>query len=305
VAAAVLLLATSRQSLRTSIRYVTAFGAGAAICALALLGWAALHGTTTAGVWDAVVSFRIEASSVIAHSAPDTTHARALGMAGAFLGSGALGIVLAALVPRGRGRGPRPSRLLLSVTAAVLIWETIGVVAGGSYWLHYLVGTVPGLVLAAATAAGRGRGRRIALGAVLGYAGVVAAAGVITTTIAPVGASAADLAVEHYLSAHSRAGDTGVVAFGDPALLEAAHLPSPYALLWSLPVRVRDPRLRDLTGVLTGPDRPTWVVVDGDSLGTWGVDAFLAQPVLEREYQPVHTAGDWHIYHVRTQRQTS
>ena len=188
---------------------------------------------------------------------------------------------------------------------AVLVWESIGVVAGGSYWLHYLVGTVPGLVLAAATAAERGRGRRIALGAVLGYAGAVAAAGIITMTIATVGTPAADLAVEGYLAAHSRPGDTGVIAFGDPALLEAAHLTSPYPELWSLPVRVRDPHLTDLTSVLTGPDRPTWVVVNGDSLGTWGVDASLAQPVLEREYQPVHTAGDWHIYHVRTQRQTS
>lgn len=305
VAAAVLLLATARRSPRTAARSATAFGAGSAACALALLGWATLHGTTPAGIWDAVVSFRLQASSVIAHSAPETTQARALGVAGAFLGSGALGIVLAALVPRWRRRDPRPSTLLVSVTVAVLVWETFGVTAGGSYWLHYLIGTVPGLVLAATTAAERGRSRRIALGAVLGYAGAAAAAGIITTTIAPVGTSSADLAVERYLAAQSQPGDTGVIAFGDPALLEAAHLTSPYPELWSLPVRVRDPHLSDLTTVLTGQDRPTWVVVNGDSLGTWGVDASLAQPVLEREYQPVHTTGDWHIYHVRTQRQTS
>jgi len=299
VAATVLLLATARRSPRTSARSATAFGAGSAVCALALLGWAALHGTTPAGIWDAVVSFRLEASSVIAHSAPDTTHARALGVAGAFLGSGALGLVLAALVPRRRPRGPSPSTLLLSVTVVVLVWECIGVVAGGSYWLHYLVGTVPGLVLATATSAERGRGRRIAVGAVLGYAGTVAAVGIIATAIAPVGPPAADLAVERYLAAHSQPGDTGVIAFGDPVLLEAAQLTSPYPELWSLPVRVRDPHLTDLASVLTGPDRPTWVVVNGDSLDTWGVDASLAQPVLEREYEPVDTAGDWHIYHVR------
>jgi hypothetical protein len=106
--------------------------------------------------------------------------------------------------------------------------------------------------------------------------------------------------VERYLSMHSRPGDSAVIAFGDPALLEAAHLTSPYPELWSLPVRVRDPRLTELTRVLTGPARPTWVVVDGGSLGTWGVDASLAQPVLEREYRPVDTAGDWRIYHLRT-----
>jgi hypothetical protein len=305
VVAAVLLLATSRRGLGTSVRHAAAFGAGTTSCALALLGWAALHGTTAAGIWDAVVSFRLEASAVIAHSAPSTTDARAIGLAGAFVASGALAVLLLGLVPRRDGRGTRPSRLLLTVTVAVLIWETIGVVAGGSYWLHYLVGTVPGLVLAAVTAAERGRGRRITLGAVLGYAAAVAIAGVITTTITPVGAATADLAVESYLAAHSRPGDTGVVAFGDPALLEAAHLPSPYPQLWSLPVRVRDPHLTELTSVLNGPDRPTWVVVDGDSLGTWGVDASLAQPAFYREYRPVHTAGDWHIYHLRTARQPS
>jgi hypothetical protein len=62
---------------------------------------------------------------------------------------------------------------------------------------------VPGLVLAATTAAERGRGRRIALGAVLGYAAAAAAAGIVTMTIAPVGTSAADLAVERYLAALS------------------------------------------------------------------------------------------------------
>ena len=92
-------------------------------------------------------------------------------------------------------------------------------------------------------------------------------------------------------------------AVGKPitALLQAAHLASPYPELWSLPVRVRDPRLTDLTAVLEGSSRPTWVVVDGASLGTWGVDPSLAQPVLDREYRLAHISGDWHVYHLRTE----
>jgi hypothetical protein len=185
------------------------------------------------------------------------------------------------------------------VTTVVFAWEVVGAVAGGSYWLHYLVGTVPGLVLCAATAARARRVRRAALTAVLAYAAVVAATGVVVAAVTPIGTPAADVAVERYLSTRARPGDTGVIAFGDPALLEAAHLSSPYPQLWSLPVRVRDPHLDELAHVLAGPRRPTWVVVDGDSLATWGVDPARAQPVLDDDYRVVRVLGDWHVYHVR------
>ena len=69
-----------------------------------------------------------------------------------------------------------------------------------------------------------------------------------------------------------------VVAFGAANILEATGLRSPYPDLWSLPVRVHDPDLADLTALLDGPDRPTWLVVAGASLGTWGVDAHDGRP---------------------------
>ena len=37
------------------------------------------------------------------------------------------------------------------IAVGVVAWETVGVVAGGSYWLHYLIGTVPGSVLLVAS----------------------------------------------------------------------------------------------------------------------------------------------------------
>jgi hypothetical protein len=113
------------------------------------------------------------------------------------------------------------------------------------------------------------------------------------------GASASDEAVERYLAAHARPGDTGVVAFGDPVLLQASGLASPYPQLWSLPVRVRDPHLTALTTVLRSPRRPTWLVVDGDSLATWGVDSATAQQVADRRYAQRAVIGDWHLLHLR------
>jgi len=300
VAAAVVLATQLRRNPARAGRAILAFVGGVALATSAVLGWSAFHGTSPSELWDAIVTFRLEASSVIAHSAPDTATDRAAGVAGAFLGSGALALVVLAYVPSLRRADSAPRWPLVRVTAAaVLLWEAFAAAAGGSYWLHYLVGAVPGLVLATA-AAPASRVRRLALAVALTYAGVVAVASLVTTALAPIGTPSKDVAVELYLSAHERPGDTGVVAFGDPVLLQAAGLSSPYPELWSLPVRVRDSRLTELTQVLSGPNRPTWVVVDGDSLATWGVDPALAQPVLDRDYRQVHVFSDWHVFHVRS-----
>jgi hypothetical protein len=157
---------------------------------------------------------------------------------------------------------------------------------------------VPGLVLAAAAVAAHRPARARWASIALMYATVVSL--VATAGLAVHDRDApSDAAVAAYLMAHEHPGDTGVVGFGNPAILENAHLTSPYPELWSLPVRVRDPRLSELTRILESSDRPSWVVVDGTSLATWGVDATEAQPVLEREYQWVDTEGDYRIYRLR------
>jgi hypothetical protein len=65
-------------------------------------------------------------------------------------------------------------------------------------------------------------------------------------------------------------------------------------------VRVRDPHLETLARILDGPDPPRWVVVDGETLATWGVDDTIAQPVLVRRYHLVHADGDWHVWRLGT-----
>src|SRR4051794_31146653 len=300
VAGAVLLVGR-RQSRSRALLSGVSFVGGAAVAAAALIGWAWWHGTSPAGLWDAVVAFRVDAARVIAQAGPSDTGSRAVGVAGAFVASGALGLAAVALGPVVLRLRTRRPTLLEALTVAVLAWELVGVVLGGSYWLHYLVGTVPGLVLAAAVAVRGGARRRVTPGGLLAYAAVVTVGGVVFTALSPIGTAPEDLAVEHYLATHKHPGDTGVVAFGDPALLRAAGLSSPYPELWSLPVRVRDPDLAQFTSVLMGPERPAWVVVNGSSLASWGVDPSRARPVLHREYREVEAAGDWHIYLVRTE----
>ena len=64
----------------------------------------------------------------------------------------------------------------------------------------------------------------------------------------------------------------------------------------------RSAKAKDLTlnYYEAGPDRPTWVVVAGTSLGTWGVDATEADRLLDEHYAPATTAGDWTIYRSET-----
>lgn len=268
--------------------------AGAAVLTLALLlGWAAWHGTTPAGLWDAVVGFRARASVVLGEENPAAMRERARALRHAFVASGAVLVLLVPLLPapRARVRGCLPV-----VAAAVCAWEAVGIVAGGSYWWHYLIGLVPGLVLVA-VAVVRHR-RLLVLPLALALAGGVVGAVDGTVTLGDSAELAQNQRLADYLVRHVGPGDTGIVAYGNPAALQVAGLRSPYENLWSLPVRVRDPQLRALTRVLEGPDRPTWVLLSGPSLASWGIDAATAQPVLDRRYRLVQVVGDWRVLHI-------
>ncbi|WP_243056767.1 hypothetical protein [Nocardioides sp. SR21] len=257
-------------------------GAALATFAVAVL-LAAWRGTGPIDLWDAVVVFRSDAASVIAASATGSTTARLGGLLVALLASGAP-LLVVALARRLRGSS------LLWPALAVLAWETLVVLAGGSYWLHYLMGLVPGLVLLTAAAPGTDRLLRAA------YAVCAAstAAALCWVLVQPI--DRPEEPAIAWLDAHVEPGDTGMVAFGGANILRATGLSSPYPDLWSLPVRVHDPELNRLTSLLSSSDRPTWLVVAGRSLGTWGVDAAAADRVMDEHYSAAATAGEWTIY---------
>jgi hypothetical protein len=90
-----------------------------------------------------------------------------------------------------------------------------------------------------------------------------------------------------WLAASGRPGDTAVVTYGNPSVLEAADMASPYPQLWSLPMRTLDPDQTRLRQTLEGPDAPTWLVqVHG--LNTWRVDEEgLLRTVVRERYRVV------------------
>ncbi|WP_127479785.1 hypothetical protein [Nocardioides pantholopis] len=300
VLAAVVLVADLVTGHRSRAR-VAAVAASGVAGALALTGAVVLlaygRGTGPGALWDAVVGFRGEATRVILESATDATRDRLARVLLALVGTGMplLAVALARLGRHsGRGAGLRRAAY------ALLAWELLVVVSGGSYWLHYLVGLVPGIVLLAA-AAGRGLdapGRTLP---VLRTAFALAVASLLvavaSATLAPF--ERPEDRASAWISDHARPGETGVVAFGAPNILHAAGLTSPYPDLWSLPVRVRDPQLDRLGAVLTGPDRPDWLIVYGRSLDTWGIDGRHADALVEEYYTPVATTGTFVIHRRR------
>lgn len=295
---------TRRTALGEAARAGGLFALGALLVTSVVLTAAALLGTGPGALWNAVVEFRIHASQVIASSAANSNDLRLSLLVGVFLVSGAplLALLLLVGVVRrdpGLRRSPTAPVPVAPLALAALVWEGVAIAGGGSFWWHYLVSTITGVVLAAAALAGAGPGLRRGLRISLGYAAAaVVAAALVTHNLAP--GPGANAEVVHFLRTHARPGDTGTVAFGDPAILRAAGLQSPYPQLWSLPVRVRDPHLRLLTRVLRSPARPTWLVVFGTRLGTWGVDASTANPVLARRYTPVATPEGFTIYEADT-----
>jgi hypothetical protein len=287
VAVLVLVLLNRRWRLLVGV----VVGAGLALAAALQVSHSL--GTSAGDLWNAMVTFRGEAARVIAESATSTTPTRLGGVLLA-LAVSAAPLVAAGLLVRLRGRPAYGVDDLRWPALAVLGWELVVVLLGGSYWLHYLMGLVPGLVLLAAAAAQR----RLEVGPalVLPYAAAVVSTLASVVYLVAVPIERPEAPVIDYLQAEASPGDTAVVAFGGANILRETRLTSPYENLWSLPVRVRDPELTMLVDVLAGPNPPTWVVVSGGSLGSWGIDASDADLVLRDRYQRAASAGRFTIF---------
>ncbi|HET6151746.1 MAG TPA: hypothetical protein VFE15_02255 [Marmoricola sp.] len=286
---------------RRTLEVARGFAVGALASGVVIVGTGWLLGTSPVGLWSAVVTFRFQAATIISQSATVTNSARMVSL----ITSAALSlapVVIAVAAYRSRGlpsaaqrSGPNTPVDLRWVAAAMLVWEVVSILGGGSFWLHYLMVCVPGMVVLAVAAAQRPPSLRLTTGLVAVAAAGVAVVAVVTAATA--GSVSTGARVGAYLRAHSRPGDTAVVAFGHPDIVWDAGLSSPYAELWSLPVRVRDPQLRAFDTVLASRSAPTWVVVSGTSIATWGVDATDADQILGARYTPQDRIGGYYLWH--------
>ncbi|MFC4785561.1 hypothetical protein ACT8ZV_13860 [Nocardioides sp. MAHUQ-72] len=262
--------ATGAWPWRRAVRVVGVGAAGALLPLAATALWAQTEGPGAGTLWFTLYQFRLDAASVMVGYSSSATHDRAVSLLALTLLSGlALVVVpgLWSLLPGVRRGDP--------VTVAVLAmvaFEAVGVVLGGSYWAHYLIGLVPGVVLVAALAAGAGLRRRLPV--VPGMAFVLASAVVVTGMRAAAYQPAGEhqgSAVAAWLHAASHPGDSGLVTYGRADILAASGLTPAYPYLWSLPMRTLDPDLVHLVRRLEGGRAPTWVV-ESSPLDSWHLD---------------------------------
>ncbi len=291
------------RSARALTRAAAAFWGGALVTVVGAVAGAATRGTDPVGLWHAVVVFRFQASQVIAGEASSATTERLHRYPSLVLGSGAVLLVALLVV---RVLRTRPVDPLGLAALALLGWETVAVLGGGSYWLHYLMGLVPALTLAAAYLSRAAPARhptgqspisrpRITLAEIaLGWAVVSTAIAVGTVLAHPARAMPSAVAGE-WLEHHRLPGDTAIVAYGQPNILAESGTTSPYADLWSLPVRVRDPQLTRMASVLNSDDAPDWVLVY-KHLRTWAVDARAARVAVREHYRRVADVCGYRVY---------
>ncbi|MFT4083702.1 MAG: hypothetical protein QM638_14065 [Nocardioides sp.] len=288
----VLLFRGIRDGWREAAGRAVCFVAGGGLVLAGALWIASRRGTSAAELWDSLVTFRAQAAAVIEAYSPSSTSERFDLLLLSLAVSGAPLVVVAALLS---ARRPADGVDVRWAGAAMVAWELAGAALGGSYWPHYLIAVVPGLVVLVAAALPAGVERSTGRWArrALGVAAASSAIAVADLCLHPPGPGT-DQEVAAYVRTHSSPGDTMVVAFGAPNIVHDAGLTSPYPHLWSLSVRVRDPDLTELVDVLRSADPPRWVV-SGTSLATWGVREARGQQVLDQHYREVMSAGDWHV----------
>ncbi len=290
VFAVVLLVATglrSRRRGRVGYRRLVAMCSGFAAAALtvvvAVCHWAGDHGGVSVLLY-AMYGFRRDASFVLAQSwAEPVQRLGILSVVALGTGLAVLGGHLLVCHRRLLRLSPPASALC----AAALV-EAAGVLGGGNFWPHYLIGLVPTVALGAGLAAAQGpavaarRTRALVVYAVLATCVASPVAAVVQAVL-----PSAPYTSGRWLARSSRPADTLVVPYTHANVIDASGLTPVYPYSWSLPLRTLDPRLELLRRPLDSDARPTWVFV-WDRLQDWDLDSdHRVEGALRRHYRRV------------------
>jgi 4-amino-4-deoxy-L-arabinose transferase-like glycosyltransferase len=300
---------------------VLAAGAVGAVASFgAVVVWAEVWGPGVGPLLDALYGFRVAARDAI-DAAPGTPNKRAIVFLTTAALSGVLALLafvaigLAQLIGGRRARTLARPELVRAVAAGLAAMGALGLVAivfGGNWWRHYLIQLVPvlsigtGLVLATS---GPRASSRTARG-LRGWTLVVAVMTVVfwTGTVAwssMKGLYTGQTAAGAWLQEAASPGDTALVTWGNANVLERSGLATPYGLAWSLPVRVRDPHLREADELLRGPDAPTWIV-EWIPFNSWRLDASGEfRRLVRARYERVSSICGKAVYRLRTGSGTS
>lgn len=289
------------RSWPVTLRLVLAGLAGAVTTCLVMVGYALTTPAGAQGLWVAAVSFRGEASEVLASGDTTSIDARRVEFLGHALQTGVIPLIIVLLVVA--LATARRGGAIAWATAAMLAVEVVAVVVGGNYWSHYLLGVVPGLALAVGLAA-RASPRGVWLGSPVRLVSVYVVAALMVTTGSQIltedGQDPAGVVVGEWVAASGEPGDSATHLYGLAYAQAATGMDSPYRHLWSLPVRVLDPELVELRSVLTGSDAPTWVLLSF-SVHAWGLDDDeRVNQIFSQRYERVLDDCGMYVYKLRS-----
>ena len=272
-----------RSTFRLALTRGLAITLGAAVVVAAMVLQSLFTEAGPKALWLAAVSFRFQASEVLAHTAAHGTAYRLTLLVLVLVVTGIVPLVLALFLRAARS-GFRGSPWAWAC-GVVLVLDVPSIMLGGSYWPHYALQVVPAAGLAVALAWRTSVLTRLAVGLVV----VSAVANVIGFAL-HVERRPSDKVndVGQWVARSSKPSDTATVLFGHGQAQLATGLQSPYEHLWSLPIRTLDPDLTELTGLLEqGSTRPTWIVLLNPP-NAFGLDTsgdFRAS--LRQDYVPV------------------
>lgn len=268
------------------LRSVAAYSTGAVICLAGAAVWTLLHGTSLAGVFDAMYPFRLEAGRVMAASNRSSADARLwlLVVCWAVSGVAVIMAVFTWSVVSLRLRGAA----VWALTATVA-FDLVSIMLGGSYWNHYLIQLVVPIAVMSGVLVGQTAIRRLlsVTALVAAIAVGVAYAGPNNKVGSSVGRAVANVA-------HPQ--DTIVTAWGHADVTRTSGLTSPYPYLWSLPARTLDPKLAALDTLLAGPEAPTWFVAWSDVGSGARAGGARTQRLLSERYRVVARVGSHIVY---------
>lgn len=244
-------------------RLYGAYLAGAALVLAWAFAWSQQH-HGVGSLWYAMYGVRADATNAIVGIRVIIQLENIVILIAASLASGVFFLALAVLRAHWRRGWRRFPTIAMGYAAAVLV-EVAGIVGGGNFASHYLIGLVSTIPVSTGVMIANWRegGHRFGLQWVRLTSVVIVASCLITAPIAAVAAHATQRPVEivgHWLKEASSPGDSVIVTFSNSPVVEISGLRPAYPYNWMLLVRTRDPQLHLLLQTIGGPRPPTWVI---------------------------------------------
>lgn len=245
-------------------------------------------------MWHALYRFRTRSNEVIHNQSMTAPLHRLHWLIIFFITTGMVLAVWQAVAAAIRYRRSRPELGLAGLVT--LGYGVFAIAFGASWWSHYLLQLVPVCALGTAFAAVHQRSLRprvitTIVAACAIFAGVDGGWRFITEGEP----GHQEIAVGDWLKAASEPGDSVVLAYGSPNVIERSGLSTPYRYIWSLPVRARDAKLKLMVSTLEGSDAPTWLVEIGD-FNWWQLDTPAFQAVRKEKYHVVANVCGHDVY---------